>query len=47
VLRVLEPHGLVLATSGKCVLVELPLAPRGTALPALPVPLRGLGRYLA
>ncbi len=43
----LQPTHFVLATSGHCKLVSHPAAPAGLALPVLPIPLRGLGRFLA
>ena len=46
VLRAVNPTSFVLSTAGRCVLVDLPLAPSGSALPALPAPVRGLGAHL-
>lgn len=43
----LAPSSFRLSTSGACVLVDHAPAPPGTVLPGLPVPVRGLGRFLA
>lgn len=43
----LDPFSFVLSPAGSCVLVDHALAPAGTALPGLPVPVRGLGQFLA
>ncbi len=39
--RKLEPRSFVLSTAGRAVLVDLPIAKQGTALPRLAIPLRG------
>jgi Ca-activated chloride channel family protein len=44
--REVAPFGCVLSTSGRAVLVDLPSAIPGTPLPVLPLPLRGLGKFL-
>lgn len=46
-LATIDPQSFILSTAGSCVLVDHALAPPGTALPGLPVPVRGLGRFLA
>lgn len=43
----IDPQSFILSTAGSCVLVDHALAPPGAALPGLPVPVRGLGRFLA